>query len=79
MWKYVTLPLLPWPSFSHTVVEVENALYLGLEATRHDCCTIKVRRTIDSARCGLLTGNLGNDRGAARAKFLREIIAIEEK
>lgn len=73
----ITVRLLPWPSFSHAVVEVENKLCLGLEATRHDCCSIEVRRTVDSALWGHLAGNLGKDRGAERAKLLRENIGTK--
>ena len=70
--------LVPEPSFSRAILEVEKALYLGLEATRHDCCSNEVWRKVESARCGHRAERDDKDLGVARAKFLKHIIMTSD-
>ena len=65
---------LPSPSFSHAILEVEKAAYLGLEATLQECCSIGERGVVDNARCGNFVDCLGTARKSEREKVLRDNI-----
>ncbi len=66
--------LVPWPSFSRTALEVENAAYLGIEVALRVCCSIEVRGTDASVLGWHRADCLNNERGRAREKLLRDII-----